>query len=144
MDGALETFHYPKMVLLRETDYHSNMTTVGKIYLFARDVNATIDSSRIDLSFAEMRGILIGGRLFEYLGSNRFRQFDLSYLDEDDRSYFERNLKEMALVGRERHYYGVEKNGLCLLLAFLISLLERSAGSNSKAWDAGEEPNHPR
>jgi hypothetical protein len=116
------------------------MTTVSKITYLLSEVLMAIDNNRVRVSLEEMRDTLQNGRLFQFFA--RYRdEWDISLLDREDREYLSRNLKDMALAleGRERRKFGVEYNGLCLLVGYLNELVQRSLVRGQEARDVADQ-----
>ena len=87
-----------------------------------------------------MRDIVENKRLFAYLESRPSKEFDFSLVKKEDRDYLDRNLRDIALAlySRERKKLGVENNGLCLLLGYLMVLVETSTtGVEAREFESG-------
>jgi hypothetical protein len=119
------------------------MTKLLWLTTLASEANSAIDYSKIKVSMKEMRDILQRNKLFEFLAKykDEFGATVGLMTDAKDRDYLNRNLEDLALAmeGREKRKFAVENNGLCLLLGYLIELLQRNAGQQQATWDVKEE-----
>ncbi len=118
------------------------MTKLLWLTTIASETNSSIDYDKIRMSVKEMRDILQNDKLFQFL-ENHKDEFGATVglmSDPKDREYISRNLKDLAFAmeGREKRKFAVENNGLCLLLGYLIELIQRSAGQQ-QAWDVAAE-----
>jgi hypothetical protein len=108
---------------------------ISLLFSLTSQVNAAIDAGRVKVKPEEMRYIIDQGELFSFLKGQR-EDFEVN-ISPEDQDYLNRNLAQMASLFRsaERKKLGIEKNGLCLLLAYLLELIQRSS-EGSNAWDA--------
>jgi len=104
------------------------------LFSLASQVNAAIDVGRIKVKPEEIRYIIDQGELFSFLKAQS-EDFEVN-LSQEDQDYLNRNLAQMASTFRsvERKKLGIEKNGLCLLQAYIMELIQRSS-EGSQAWD---------
>jgi len=108
------------------------MTHVNILCFVAFQVNSAIDSD-LPMTVKEMHGILENQRLFSFFEKHK-EDFDMSIVQPEDREYIESNLSDIALAyGGER--FDVENKGFCLLLAYLLELIQRNAGSQDISYD---------
>lgn len=107
---------------------------VSVLFSLAFQVSAAIDAARIKIKPEEMRYIIEQGELFSFL-KVQSEDFDVD-MSAEDQDYLNRNLAQMASVFRaiESKKLGIGKDGLCLLLAYLLELIQRSS-KGSEAWD---------
>ena len=103
------------------------MAKTSLIFSLAFQVNAAVDAGGIHVTAEEMKEILKNERLFRYLEAYP-RDFNIGSTGPADREYLTRNLRGTAMT-REGRTLGVGKNGLCLLLACLLDLAQRSLGN---------------
>src|SRR5437867_10663844 len=73
------------------------------------------------------------GDIFEHLEKTFAKEkIDLSYFQVDDRSDFIRELYEMTDINESRKF-GIENDGLCLLLAYILEMIQRrESGSTDR------------
>jgi hypothetical protein len=116
------------------------LVRVSTIRYLLFEVIAAIDTGTVPLLMTEMKKLMEDEEVIDYLEGFKPKVVDLSLLKPDDRLYFNRNLKDMALAmhQRERRKFGIENDGLCLLAAYLLELLQRS-GVKQDAWDVINE-----
>ena len=96
----------------------------------AFETNAVLDQRPgLDLPFAEIHTAAEENRLIEYLGQRFGNEGDLSYFlaHPEEEAAVNLALAEVAggLYGRERGKTGVERSGLCLVIAFILEAIQR-------------------
>ena len=62
---------------------------------------------------------------FEFLQKHK-DEFDMSIISDEDKDYIESNLSDIALA-YDGSKFGVKNDGYCLLLAYLLELIQRNA-----------------
>jgi hypothetical protein len=101
----------------------------GLVTYFIFEVNHLLDSKehRDTLSFAEARKAAEEGRVIKLLREKYPGEIDLSLFDDEREASFNEKIADIAggLYNRERRKTGVENNGLNLLLAYGIELLQQ-------------------
>jgi len=102
----------------------SSLAKLSLIFSLARQANAALDTGGIHVTAEEMKEILKKERLFRYLEAYP-RDFSMGSVGPGDREYLSSNLRKTALT-LEGKKLGVERNGLCLLLGYLIELAQRA------------------
>jgi hypothetical protein len=93
-----------------------------------RKVNAAIDTGTYDdVSLEEVHQHIENGDLFPYLASRLEGNIDLSLLGERVSGEINDELGRIldAYGGQERRKWGVENNGLCLVVAWLNELIQQ-------------------
>ena len=105
------------------------------LFSLASQVSSAIDAGRVKVKPEEIRYIIDQGELFSFLKAQS-EDFEVN-ISQEDQDYLNRNLAQMASTFRsaERKKLSMEKNGLCLLLAYIMELIRRSS-EGSEAWDA--------
>jgi len=104
-------------------------TKASRIAFLASSLVKVIDSGRVKISQEEMLAILDRQGLFEYLESPRFSQFDTGIYKAEDRHYLNLYLRDLVWGGRITglpREFMTNNDGLCLLVALLLQLIERS------------------
>jgi len=108
------------------------MTRANIISFLIFQVLPVVDENRLRISTEEMTGMIESEKLFDYFDAHPM-DFNVNVIKPDDRSYIERNLKEIDRAYGSRRV-GAVYNGFCTLLSYLAVLLDRSIGA-SEAWD---------
>src|SRR5438093_7603411 len=88
----------------------------------AFEVNAAIDDGKIKLTYDEMKKTLQDGKLFERLKKYP-TDFDEGLWEAQDFAFVNQSLQDLALAvskSQDERKLGVEKNGLCILLAYIV------------------------
>ena len=102
------------------------------------EINAAIDSGNYqNITLAEVREEALKGNLFPFLKSRLGDDLDLSLYDLRRLQELSDALKGIAevLEGRERRKTGVERSGLCVLIAYMTELIQRK---EHEGWGAKE------
>jgi hypothetical protein len=92
-----------------------------------REVNSALDTGKYDdLPLLEVSHQIDAGGVVSWL-KHRVPDLDLSVLSAEDLNEYEEGLADIqdAYVGNERRKWGVEKRGLCLLIAWTNELIQR-------------------
>ncbi len=92
------------------------------------ELNSCVDGWGSDaLSIEQVKKHVASGDVFQFLSARFDGHVDLSLMDAQQIEILVRNLQdlELALGGQDRRKFGVEKSGLCLLLAWTVELLQR-------------------
>ena len=96
----------------------------------AFETNAVLDACpTLDLPFAEIHTAAEENRLVEYLAERFGDKADLSFFraHPEEETAVNLALAEVAggLYGQERRKTGVERSGLCLVIAFILEAIQR-------------------
>jgi hypothetical protein len=98
-----------------------NMLTVT-----AFELNAAIDTGKHnDVSVDDVKRAIQGGAVFDFLEQQLGTDIDLSLLDHDDRAELTREWLDLADAVDEKRKMGVRRNGLCLLVAYVLEGIQR-------------------
>jgi hypothetical protein len=90
-------------------------------------LNGALGSGRHDdVEISAVRAAINQGSIFDFLEETLGDDVDLSLLDNDDRAELLRFWQSLDGVDAERKM-SVERNGLCLLVAFLLEGIQRAA-----------------
>jgi hypothetical protein len=101
------------------------MTTPKLIYLIS-SLNHLVDHG-FDATIAEVKDHVEGGNLFAWLGRKFTGHIDLSPIGRDSEQEITAGLQDIlgGYRGQERRKFGVENNGLCLLIEWVAELARR-------------------
>jgi len=103
------------------------MVKVTMLTYLTFELNALIDQG-LSMPLKEVKSLCEEKRIFEEL-ERRFpfkeKGLDLSLMKTDVREELENIFQDMALAVRERKKFGVENNGLCLLIAYSQEQIQR-------------------
>ncbi len=94
---------------------------------FAFNINGAIDKGTYEISVQQVKEALEQRRLFPFLEEKLGRSVDLSLLDSIKRGEIEELFLDLSLAVDERRKLDVEQNGLCLLIAYSLELIQRIA-----------------
>ena len=109
----------------------------------AMQLNAAIDSGKYaNIGMPEVKRHLHDGSIFKFLEEKVGEDVDLSLLTSPDScypgfvEYYNKRMESMvnAYAGNESRKWGVEKQGLCLLLAWTLEMIQQGSG-----WHPPEE-----
>ena len=105
--------------------------------LLAMELNAAIDSGKYNhIGIEEIKQHLEDGSIFNFLKQKVGDDIDLSLLVSPDScypgfvDYYIERMQSMvnAYSGNERRKWGIENQGLCLLLAWTIEIIQQGSG----------------
>ena len=93
------------------------------------EINAAIDSGKYNnITMDEIKKHIEEGDIFDFL-NQEVKEMDLSLLDDTDILILGivKRLQDISIVlsGQERRKCGIEKTGLCLLLAYVIEMVQQ-------------------
>jgi len=98
------------------------------VTLLLFEVNAALDTGKHEgFPTAGVKQHIRAGDLVTYLQNELSSDVDLSFYKEETAAALVSELKDLegGVNGRERKKFGVERNGLCLLIAYLTELIQR-------------------
>lgn len=104
--------------------------------LLVLQLNQLLDSGKYDkISIEEVRKHIDDGTICRFLRDRAGKDIDLSaHLEEktfgDFEKFYVRHLQSLydAYSGKEREKWGVERKGLCLLIAWTNEILQQGTG----------------
>ncbi len=89
-------------------------------------LNGALGSGRYDdITIDEVKARIRDRSIFDYLAGRLGADVDLSLLTPDDRRELNDEWEDMALAVNESRKMCVERNGLCLLVAYLLEGIQR-------------------
>jgi len=102
------------------------MINQSQITFFIFEVNAVLDTGRYNFSFKEIREQVQNKNIISFLKEKCGNDIDLSLYSDENKTKIENALSNVAegLDGRERRKTGIENNGLCLLIAYLVEMIQ--------------------
>lgn len=103
---------------------------ITSLTLLAFYLNGALDAGKHP-TLEEIYEEIDEGTIFDYLDSNIDR-IDLSYLKQADRDELVQEWQGLANVLDARRKLAVEKNGFCLLLAYIIEGIQRRADKHER------------
>ncbi len=99
---------------------------ISKLTYLAFHLNGALGSGKHDgVSVAEVKSRIEAGDIFSYLENSLGDDIDLSALDEADRRELIDEWADLAVAVDECRKMGVQRNGLCLLVAYLLEGMQR-------------------
>jgi hypothetical protein len=93
------------------------------------EINSALDTGKYnDISIENIRNQAEQKKLVEYLKNKLGEDVDLSLLEPEDINELNNNFADIsiALYNRERKKLGIENNGLCLIIGYLIVMIQQS------------------
>ena len=90
------------------------------------ELNALIDTGRHNISLAEVKKHIQAGDILQFIVVNTERDIDLSALSPEQETEIVAGLQDILTTfdGTERLKWGIENNGLCLVLAWVNELIQ--------------------
>ena len=112
------------------------MTTSVRLTCLAFNLNYLLDRGYYCFPIQEIKAAIKGRTLFTYLNRkiSKDDSFDISLFDDSDRAWLMDQFSNLADTIDEERKLGVQKNGICLLLAYTLELIqqERKYGKNNR------------
>lgn len=106
---------------------------ITNLTFLAFQLNAALDTGRYnDITFREVLGHINAGTVFSFLENRVGEDVDLSLFDAPKRQALVDEWQSLMNVVDARRKFGVEKNGLCLLMAYVIEGIQRRQDTNPK------------
>ncbi len=97
-----------------------------RLTFLAFQLNYLLDRGYYAPSVEEVKEQIKNKKLFDYLKAKcRDDYLDLSLLDDTDRKELLEEFEGLADNVDEDRKMGIQKNGICLLLAYVIELIQR-------------------
>ncbi len=98
----------------------------SRLTYLALELNYLLDRGYYTSTVEEIKHKIRNKSLFNYLeNKTKDDYFDLSLLDDNDRKELLEQFEDMADSIDEDRKMGIQKNGICLLLAYVIELIQR-------------------
>lgn len=89
-------------------------------------LNGALGSGRYDdITIDAVKARIHDRSIFDYLAARLGQDIDLSLLTPDDRRELNDEWEDLALAVNESRKMCVERNGLCLLVAYLLEGIQR-------------------
>src|SRR5690606_39160604 len=108
-----------------------SIVRITNLTFLAFYLNGALDSGKYDeISINEVAEHIEMGSIFNFLSSRLENDIDLSIFDDSKRKELVEEWQDMLSAISTCRKFGVERNGLCLLLAYLIEGIQRRQDSN--------------
>ncbi|HEV8406085.1 MAG TPA: hypothetical protein VGQ13_09305 [Nitrososphaera sp.] len=92
--------------------------------LFAQELNHLIDAGNTNFDIGYIKNLMDKGvDIFELIEKRGDKHLDLSIFDAATRKEINQTLTDLISLN-ERRKFGIEKNGLCLILACVIEAIQ--------------------
>ena len=99
---------------------------ITKLTFLGFYLNGALGSGKYDeVSITEVKNQIEKGTIFKYLENTLGDDIDISAIDLKDRQELLEEWEDLANAVDERRKLGVDKNGLCLLVAYLLEGIQR-------------------
>ena len=100
-------------------------------------LNSALDTGKYsDLSYDQVAKEIENGTIFHFLRSHLKDDIDLSIFDASKEAELLAEWRDMLIAVSVRRKFGVENNGLCLLLAYCIEGIQRRQDKNPSIQEA--------
>jgi len=99
--------------------------------MIAFELNAALDSGKHEISFHDVHRHLQAGSVFSFLKQRLGAEIDLSLLMDDKEQLLVSEWQGFSNAIDSRRKFGVQKNGLCLLLAYAIQSIQQRQDNNA-------------
>lgn len=102
------------------------MIPINKLTFLGFYLNGALGSGRYnDIEIDQVKGLLASGGIYAFLEERLGHDVDFSILKPDEREELLQEWRDMADSVNESRKMCVEKNGLCLLVAYLLEGIQR-------------------
>lgn len=99
---------------------------ISQLTFLAFTFNGALGSGRYDdVSVEEVKRRIGDGSVFGFLSSRLGGDLDLSILSEGQEEVLRKEWEELVVAYDEHRKFAVERNGLCLLVAYLLEGVQR-------------------
>lgn len=89
-------------------------------------INSALDTGKYNnISFKEVADHIDAGTIFDFLRTRLVGDIDLSIFDAPKEKELVAEWQDILSAGRDLKTYGIENNGLCLLMAYLLEGIQR-------------------
>lgn len=96
-------------------------------------LNSALDTGKYnDVTLDEVAQHIEAGTIFDFLATRLAGDIDLSILDAPRKKELLEEWQDILAAVSARRKFGVENNGLCLLIAYLIEGIKRRQDCNPK------------
>lgn len=94
-------------------------------------LNSALDTGKYsDVSFDEVAKHIEEGTIFEFLAARLSGDIDLSIFDEASKKELIEEWQDILAAVSARRKFGIQNNGICLLVAYLLEGIQRRQDSN--------------
>ena len=101
---------------------------ISKLTFVGFDLNGALGSGKYnDITIEDMKEKIRKRTVFSYLQQKLRDDIDLSILTDEDKKEFNDEWIDLVEAIDEKRKMAVEKNGLCLLIAYLLEGIQRRA-----------------
>lgn len=105
---------------------------VNRLTFLGFYLNGALGSGKYDdISIDEVKARIRDHTIFDYLDTKLGMDIDLSILSAEDRRELNEEWEDMADAINESRKMCVDRNGLCLLVAYLLEGIQRRVKSQS-------------
>ena len=111
----------------------SDLMRITNLTFLAFYLNGALDTGKYtNVSFKEAADQIEAGTIFEFLKTRLDGDIDLSIFDESKQRELITEWQDLLAAVNARRKFGVEKNGICLLIAYLLEGIQRRQDNNPK------------
>lgn len=94
-------------------------------------LNSALDTGKYaNVTYREVANHIEAGDIFDFLASRLAGDIDLSNLDAAKREELTAEWRDMLHAMSARRKFGVEKNGICLVMAYVLEGIQRRQDRN--------------
>lgn len=112
----------------------SELMRITNLTFLAFNLTSALDTGKHNnVSFQEVTNQVAAGTIFEFLKTRLAGDIDLSIFDAAKQREFIAEWQDMLSAINARRKFGIENNGLCLLIAYLLEGIQRRQDNNPKA-----------
>lgn len=106
---------------------------ITNLTFLAFNLNAALDTGKYaDLTFKEVADCIEDGSIFNFLKKRLGNDIDLSIYDQNKQNELIAEWQDLLNAVSARRKFGVESNGLCLLIGYLLEGIQRRQDDNPR------------
>lgn len=106
---------------------------ITNLTFFAFYINGAIDSGKYNhITFDDVAKQIEAGTIFAYLQRELNGDIDISIFDDSKRQELLSEWQDILGAVSARRKFGVERTGLCLLVAYLLEGIQRRQDNNPR------------
>ncbi len=106
---------------------------ITKLTLLAFYLNSALDTGKYrDITLQEVGDQIEQGTIFEFLQTRLLGDIDLSLYKEKEKKELLEEWQDFYVAVNASRKFGINNNGLCLLVAYLLEGIQRRQDNNPK------------
>lgn len=102
------------------------LVRINQLTFLSFQLNGLVDSKKYNFSVKQIKSVLEEKEdIFGFIKENFDEVFDISVFSEQDKKDINKEFLDMSLAVDERKKFIIENDGLCLLIAYSLEMIQR-------------------